>query len=271
MTASSPSALIAEDEPLLAASLRKQLRGAWPELRIIAEAGDGESAIVRAVDALPDVLFLDIRMPGRSGLDVATTVVDDWPETCPAPLIVFVTAYDEFALAAFDREAVDYVLKPVTPERLARTVHRLRERLAARAASPATDHLAALIDSLQNLARPGGPSGDDERGRLDVIQVGHGSTIEFVPVADVLYFEATDKYVAVHANGREGLIRISMRELLARLDPQAFMQVHRAVIVNRARIVAATRDDEGRVTLKLRDAPKPITVSRAFAHRFRAM
>ena len=125
-TDAEPTALIAEDEPLLAAALRKQLRDAWPELRVVAEAGDGESAIVRALDALPDVLFLDIRMPGRSGLDVAETVVDEWPETRPAPLIVFVTAYDEFALAAFEREAVDYVLKPVTPERLQRTVARLR-------------------------------------------------------------------------------------------------------------------------------------------------
>jgi DNA-binding LytR/AlgR family response regulator len=261
-----PTALLAEDEPLLAATLRKQLRDAWPELVVTAEAPDGETAIVRALGLLPDVLFLDIRMPGRSGLAVAEAVVDDWPDDHPAPLIVFVTAYDEFAIAAFEREAVDYVQKPVTPERIARTVERLKARLAQRTPIPDVTDLAKLVASLQAAAGVA-PAAE----RLDIVHVGRGDTIELVPVADVLYFEATDKYVTVHTRGREGLIRTSMRELIARLDPQAFMQVHRAVIVNRAQIAAAVRDEEGHVTLRLRDAPTTIAVSRAFAHRFRAM
>jgi DNA-binding LytR/AlgR family response regulator len=265
-----PTALIAEDEPLLAGTLRKQLRDAWPELTIVAEASDGETAIVRALDELPDVLFLDIRMPGRTGLAVAEAVVDDWPDDRSAPLIVFVTAYDEFAIAAFEREAVDYVQKPVTPERIVRTVTRVQARLRQRAVTPDASALARLVASLQ--AAGGLAAGEKCAGdRLDVVHVGRGDTVEMVPVTEVVYFEATDKYVTVHARGRAGLIRTSMRELAARLDPQAFMQVHRAVIVNRAQIVAAVRDDEGHVELRLRDSPNTIAVSRAFAHRFRAM
>jgi len=263
-----PTALIAEDEPLLAASLRKMLRDAWPALEIVAEAADGESAVVRALDTTPDVLFLDIRMPGRTGLAVAETVVDEWPDAKPAPLVVFVTAYDEFAAEAFDREAVDYVLKPVTPERIERTVARLQQRLASRAASPGVDDLATLLQRLQGLA---GATRSIDEGRLDAVHVGQGHTVRVVPVSEVLYFEAVDKYVSVHTRDREGLIRMSMRELLARLDPGAFMQVHRKTIVARGQIVAATRDESGQLTLTLRDADRRIAVSRAFAHCFRAM
>jgi DNA-binding LytR/AlgR family response regulator len=268
--ATAATALIAEDEPLLAAALKKQLREAWPELDIVVEAADGESAIVRALDALPDILLLDISMPGKTGLAVAETVVDEWPETRPAPLIVFVTAYDEFAVAAFDREAVDYVLKPVTPDRIARTVERLRERLRTRALLPANDHLATLLDAIQALDRSSNRASTHEE-RLETIQVGTGNTIAFLPVADVLFFEATDKYVLVQTRERDGLIRMSMRDLLSRLDPGRFMQVHRSIVVNRSQIVAATRDDSGHVLLELRDTDRRIGVSRAFAHQFRAM
>lgn len=259
------TALIAEDEPLLAASLRKLLREAWPELEIVAEVADGESAVAQALDAMPEILFLDIRMPGRTGLAAAEAIVDDWPDDRPAPLVVFVTAYDEFAIQAFDREAVDYVLKPVTPERIARTVERLRARTTARAAPDETG-MAALLRRLQDLA----PASSDTE-RLDAIHVGVGNQVRIVPVADVLYFEATDKYVAVHTRDGEGLIRTSMRELLARLDPATFVQVHRGTIVSKPRIVSATRNEAGHVTLTLRDVARPIPVSRAFAHRFRAM
>ena len=189
-------------------------------------------------------------MPGRSGLDVAATVVDEWGEDRPAPLIVFITAYDEFALAAFDRDAIDYVLKPVTSERLTRTVARLQDRLAARVSTPADGDLAALLQTIETLARTVGPQpaqvgdGDgDDRGRLDTIQVGHGNTIAFVPVGDVLFFEATDKYVAVHTREREGLIRMSMRELVGRLSirrPSCRSTAASSSIVRRSRRPCAT-------------------------------
>ncbi len=260
------SALIAEDEPLLAAELKKLLKEAWPELRIVVEASDGVSAAALALDATPDVLFLDIKMPGQTGLAVAEAVIDEWPETRPTPLIVFVTAYDEYAVAAFERQAVDYLLKPVTPERIARTVQRLQARLDERASRPADGDLALLLRRLQSLA-PGAPRGE----RLDAIHVGVGSSVRIVPIDDVLFFEATDKYVGVHTRIDEGLIRMSMRDLLARLDPAVFLQVHRGTVVRRSQIAMATRDESGRLSLKLRDTPRVLGVSRAFVHHFRAM
>jgi DNA-binding LytR/AlgR family response regulator len=263
-----PTALIAEDEPLLAAEVKKLLRHAWPELEIVAEATDGIGATAMALDATPDILFLDIKMPGRTGLAVAEAVIDDWPEGRPTPLIVFITAYDEYALAAFEHQAVDYVLKPATAERMTRTVERLRERLAERTPRPADGELARLLQNLQQLV-PAASSG--QQGFLDAIHVGVGNSVRVVPTTEVLYFEATDKYVGVHTREGEGLIRLSMRELLARLDPAAFIQVHRGTVVARSQIVMATRDESGRTTLKLRDSPRTIGVSRAFAHHFRAM
>ena len=262
-----PTALIAEDEPLLAAELKKLLGRAWPELRVVAEASDGVSATALALDATPDILFLDIKMPGRTGLAVAEAVIDDWPDGSPAPLIVFITAYDEYALAAFEHQAVDYVLKPATADRIAKTVERLQQRLAERTAKPADGDLATLLAGLQAIAGSS-PARED---RLDAIHVGVGNSVRIVPVDDVLFFEATDKYVGVHTQKDEGLIRMSMRELIARLDPAVFLQVHRSVVVRRSQIVLATRDEAGRLSLKLRDVPRTIGVSRAFAHHFRAM
>ena len=265
-----PTALVAEDEPLLAAELKKLLRKAWPELEIVAEAGDGVSAIAMALDATPDILFLDIKMPGRTGLAVAEAVIDEWPDSRPVPLVVFITAYDEYALAAFEQQAADYVLKPATAERIARTVQRLSARLAERAPLPAEGDLARLLQNLQHLV-PSVAGTPVPAARLDAIHVGIGNQVRIVPTADVLFFEATDKYVAVHTRDGEGLIRLSMRDLMDRLDPTAFIQIHRGVVVNRAQIVLATRDESGRLSLKLRDSPRTIGVSRAFAHHFRAM
>ena len=264
-----PTALVAEDEPLLAAEVKKLLRQAWPELEIVAEATDGIGATALALDATPDILFLDIKMPGRTGLAVAEAVIDDWPEGRPTPLIVFITAYDEYALAAFEHQAVDYVLKPATAERMGRTVERLRERLAERTPQPADGDLARLLQNLQKLV-PASTTSQPE-GFLDAIHVGIGNNVRVVPTAEVLFFEATDKYVGVHTREGEGLIRLSMRELLARLDPAAFIQVHRGTVVARAQIVMAMRDESGRMALKLRDSARVLGVSRAFAHHFRAM
>lgn len=262
-----PRALIAEDEPLLAAALARMLGDCWPELIVVATVGDGLAATKQAFEVGPDVLFLDIRMPGRSGLDVAAEVIDEWPEDRSVPLIVFVTAYDEFALAAFEREAVDFVLKPIVPARLIKTVERLKTRLAERSRRPAMGDLAQLLEQLQAVSVS--PSSSIER--LEILNVGLGDTVRMVHIKDVLFLEATDKYVTVVTSEREGLIRMSMRELLKRVDPAEFLQVHRGVVVNRKAIVAAIRDEAGRVMLELKGTPRRVAVSRAFSFHFRPM
>lgn len=262
-----PTALIAEDEPLLARALAKMLQDLWPELQVVATASDGDSAVALALQHTPDLMFLDIKMPGRSGLAVAEAVADDWPADRPEPLFAFVTAYDEFAVDAFERAAADYVLKPATPERLAKTVERLRQRLAARAGTPAASDLAALLHRVQALSATPDPSAE----RIKVLRAGVGNTVKMIPVADVICFEATDKYVNVVTAHGEALLRMSLRELLARIDASDFLQVHRSVLVNGQRIASATRDELGHYTLALHGLARPVKVSRAFAHLFRPM
>jgi DNA-binding LytR/AlgR family response regulator len=261
------TALIAEDEPLLADALAADLQRLWPQLRIVARAGDGASALEQALALRPDVCFLDIRMPGMDGLEAAQAMAEDWPADQPYPLVVFVTAYDHYALQAFERAAADYLLKPVDGERLARCVERLRGALAQRASPPVA--LQQAVDQLRGLLGAAAPSGPGPR--LEVIQAGVGSTVHVVPVDDVLYFEAADKYVRVVTAEREHLIRTSLRELAPQLDPQRFWQVHRGTLVQARCIVAATRDEAGKVSLTLRGRPEKIGVSRLYAQRFKAM
>lgn len=263
-------ALIAEDEPLLAESLRGELAALWAELAIVAVVGDGASAVEQALEHRPDVVFLDIRMPGMSGLDAAEALAEDWPESAPFPLLVFVTAYDQYALQAFDRAAVDYVLKPVQAARLAATVTRLQSALSARAGRKPGDELDDVVDRLRGLlGAGGGPAPDVET--LRVIQVGVGNSIQMVPIDDVLFFEAADKYVRVVTATRDHLIRTSLRELLPRLDTSRFWQIHRGTVVRAESIASAEREESGRVTLKLQGRPDKLIVSRLYAHRFKAM
>lgn len=262
-----PCAVVAEDEPVLARTLVGLLREAWPQLRIAAVASDGPQAAALALEHMPQVLFLDIRMPGRSGLEVAQAVADDWPDGLPLPLIVFVTAFDEFAVPAFERAAVDYVLKPVTAARLAVTVQRLQERLALPARAAAADGRAVLVERLQSIETPPVPA-----QRIKVIRAGVGNTVRMIPVTDVICLEATEKYVNVVTTSGESLVRMSLRELAARIEGAAdFVQVHRSMLVNASCIVSAERDENGHSTLNLRGLPRPVKVSRAFAHLFRAM
>lgn len=263
-----PTALIAEDEPLLATVLQRLLLQQWPELRIVARADDGLAAARLALAHTPDVLFLDIKMPGRTGLEVAEVVADDWPEGQPQPLFVFVTAYDEFAVSAFERAAVDYIVKPVTPGRLQETVSRLRERIQARAVTPCPGDMAALFRDVQSISTP---AASETSPRIKVIRAGVGNTVRMITVADVMCFEAVDKYVNVVTADGEALVRMSMRELMARIDSADFVQVHRGVVVNSSRIASATRDETGRMTLALRGSTRSVPVSRAFAHLFRPM
>ena len=268
--AAPPTAVIAEDEPVLARTLARLLEQVWPELRIVGVAEDGLRAAELALALAPDVMFLDIKMPGRSGIEVAEVVADDWPEGRAEPLFVFVTAYDHFAVSAFERAAVDYLLKPATADRLQLSVARLKARLAGRTAPPDAGNMAALMQRMQSLAAPE-TAEPDARERIKVIRAGVGNTVRMIPVADVVCFEATEKYVNVVTPTGEALVRMSLRELMARIASADFIQVHRSVMVNSGAILSATRDDAGHYSLSVRGLQRPLKVSRAFSHLFRPM
>jgi DNA-binding LytR/AlgR family response regulator len=263
------TALIAEDEPLLAQSLRAELARLWPQLQVADSVGDGWLAAERTLALRPDVCFFDIRMPGQTGLEAARALVEDWPDGPPFPLLVFVTAYDQYAVQAFEAQAVDYLVKPVTEARLASCIARLQAKLAERGS--AAQALAGAVDQLRGLLGSGPVPGATRVAPIDVIQAGVGSTVHMVPVDDVLYFEAADKYVRVITADREHLIRTSLRELLPQLDPQRFWQIHRGTVVQARAIRTATRDESGKVFLTLRDRTEKLTASRLYAHLFKGM
>ncbi len=267
------TALIAEDEPLLAAHLRQELQRLWPALDVVATVGDGLLAVSQTLARRPTLAFLDIRMPGCTGLEAAAALAEDWPAAdTPFPLIVFVTAHTDHALAAFEAQAVDYLVKPLDAARLAACVQRLQARLAEReAAAPAPAPTAALDGAVAQLRAllvgtvPSGPAVP----QLEVIQAQVGSVVHFVPVDEVVYFEAADKYVRVVTAARDHLIRLSLRELLPQLDPARFWQVHRGTVVQARCIVQARREESGKVTLMLRGRPETVTASRLYAHLFK--
>jgi len=287
-----PTALIAEDEPLLAAALRAELAKAWPELNVVACVGDGASAVAQALALQPEVCFLDIRMPGMSGLEAAAELMDAWPSTSASPAfpaLVFVTAYDQYAVQAFDAQAVDYLLKPVQPERLKKTIAKVKSTLATKAQkaietvahkAPDTTALETTLAQLRHLlmaasASPGsttaaiGP-GTTSPTPLKHIQAGVGSNIHLVPVLDVVYFEAADKYVRVLTLERELLIRTPLKELLPQLEAH-FWQIHRGTVVNANCIETVARDESGKLWLHLRGRPERLVVSRLYAYLFKAM
>lgn len=266
------TALIAEDEPLLAQALLAELARAWPELQMIGTVADGSSAVVQALALRPDILFLDIRMPGQTGLQAAAELADEWPEGQPFPALVFVTAYDAYAVEAFEKQAVDYLLKPVQPERLARTVLRLQQTLAQRRQTSSTT--ASLDDNTLGQLRAlllAGDAPTPPTPRLQFIPASVGQTVRMVPVDDVLVFEAADKYVRVLTADSEVLIRTPLKSLLPQLDPKVFWQIHRGTVVRAAAIDSVTRDEAGRQHLRLRGRPESFGVSRLYAERFRAM
>ncbi len=276
----SATALIAEDEPLLAAALQQELARAWPELDIVAVVGDGGSAVKIALERKPDVLFFDIRMPGMGGLEAAAELVDEWDtaaaQALPFPALVFVTAYDQYAVQAFEAQAMDYLLKPVQAHRLQKTVAKLQQLLAGRsraATTPGTpvadtglDHTLAQLRQLMAQTVHTAPVAP-----LKLIQASVGTTIQMVPVEQVVYFEAADKYVRVLTADREYLIRTPLRELLPQLDQQQFWQVHRATVVQVPAIRAVTRDEAGKLWLQLAGRTERLAVSRLYAHLFKAM
>ena len=269
-------ALIAEDEPLLAMALQQELARAWPALQIAATVGDGLSAVRQALVLQPEVLFFDIRMPGQSGLDAAVELADAWPADMPFPALVFVTAYDQYAVQAFEAQAVDYLLKPVQAARLQKTVQKLQQALAAKA--PAATALETTMAQLRHLlAAPGiasaapAPAAGSPATPLTLIQASSGSQIHMVPVAEVLYFEAADKYVRVLTAEREFLIRTPLKELTEQLDTSVFWQIHRSTLVRASAITTVTRDEAGKLHLALTGRPERLAVSRLYAHLFKAM
>jgi DNA-binding LytR/AlgR family response regulator len=253
------TALVADDEEAPREQLLAALRSAWPELHIVAVAVNGIDAWDAFLEHEPALCFLDIRMPGLSGIDVARRIG-------ARAAVVFATAYGDHALDAFDAGAVDYLLKPVAAERLAQTVQRLRTRLARPApAAPQADALAALLDRLA-----ASPSATAARlPRLTVLQASVGREVRLIPVDEVIYFEADARYTrVVHAEG-DALIRTPLKELLAQLDETEFWQVHRSTIVRHRHVAAAVRGDEGQMHLVLRGRPERLAVSRHFQGLFK--
>lgn len=266
-------ALVADDERLLREQLKTRLAEVWPDLEICGEARDGQEAVDKADALVPDVVFLDIRMPGLTGLEAAREII-----TLPSwrGEIVFVTAYDEYAVAAFEQGAIDYLLKPVESERLAQTAGRVKARLQARAAQEPSrgslDSEVALDDLLEKFlnAQQAVARGGSAEPPMRWIQCTVGSTTRLIDVKDVLFFRSDEKYTRVQTKDQEALIRTPIRELMPRLDSQQFWQIHRSTIVNLSAIAAVTRDDTGRQRVQINGHAEVLEVSRSFAHLFRA-
>jgi DNA-binding LytR/AlgR family response regulator len=247
-------AIIADDEAPLRQSLRRRLSEVWPELVVCGEAKNGEEALALIERHHPQAAFLDIRMPGLTGLEVAGRIGG----SCR---IVFVTSYDDYAVEAFEKEAVDYLLKPVTRERLEKTVRRLRQGLETGAALPA-EAIRRLLDRL---------SPEGENRRLQYLRVQQGDGVRLISVDDVVYFQAQDKYTTVMTREGETLIRKSIRDLAAELDPDRFWQIHRGILVNVRSIARVSRSLTGKGVLKLKDRDETLPVSPRYLHRFRQM
>jgi len=257
MISSKPTALIADDEPLLREQMQQLLARAWPELDIVAEAANGHEAASLIDRFSPDVAFLDIKMPGLTGIEVAQGIESP-------TRVVFVTAFDQFAVAAFEQRAVDYLLKPVTLDRLSETVRRLQSAAVSSRGEP------ALAEALRMIAQRVG-HGQPTGGYLRWVRASRGEVTFHIAVEDVFYFQSEDKYTVVHTAAGEHLIRTTLSELAAALDPDRFWQVHRSTIVNMRFVRSSRRDGEGRMTLTLAGVDRPIAVSRAYQGLFRQM
>ena len=305
--ARSVRAVLVDDERLMREQLRLRLSEVWPHLEIVAEGRNGLEAVQLVQQHQPELIFLDIRMPGLSGVEAAREILQlDFGEEGWPPEIVFITAYDQYAVQAFDQGAIDYVLKPAQAERLQRTAQRVMQRLANRehavTSAPATSQAlggATLSGATLSGAAPTGESSANPAGdahpshsplvlqqllhtlsarlngqvptRLEVIQAGVGTSIQMIPVAEVLFFISDEKYTRVQTASTEALIRKPIKELLAELDPQRFWQIHRSTIVNVQAVQAVVRDDRGRQIVSVRGHPQKLEVSRSFAGVFKGM
>lgn len=254
-----PTAIIADDERLMRDQLRMRLQEAWPELQIVGEAKNGEEAVQLVGELKPDLTFLDIRMPGKTGMEAAREIGD-------RSQIVFVTAYDQYAVEAFERGAIDYVLKPTEPERLKVTVDRLKERLEKpESAGNVNDSVSAMLSQLaEKIAAP-------KQKHLQWIQASIGQDLRMIPVEEILFFRSDEKYTAVQTASFEALIRKPVRDLADELDPSLFWQIHRATLVNVNAIEGVTRDIRGRHLVLVKGRPEKLEVSRSFLHLFKQM
>lgn len=250
----SPRALIADDERLMREQLRGRLTVAWPELQVVAEARNGTEALALFEQERPELAFLDIRMPAPNGLEVAAIIAG----RCH---IVFVTAYETHAIEAFQRGAVDYLLKPVDPDRLALTVARLRQRMQA---PPDMDRLASILSAIQL-------DGSPAQNRLRWIQATVGNQLRIIAMDEILFFQATDKYTRVVIRNGEALIRKPLKELIEETDPDQFWQIHRSTIVNIRAVGNVARDSQGRLIVSIKDHPERLEVSRGYAHLFKSL
>ncbi len=274
MTAAAPRAVLADDERLMREQLRARLAEAWPELQLVAEAKNGAEAVALVAEHRPDIVFLDIRMPGLTGVEAAKQIAQmEVADNELLPEIVFITAYDQYAVEAFEQGVADYVLKPAERERLAVTVARIKKRLAQRhnneAADAATPAGAPLQQLLQQLSAQINPGGTPQR--LQWIQASVGSAIQMIPVDEVLFFISDEKYTRVQTAGLEALIRKPIKELIDELDPQQFWQIHRSTLVNVKAIGGVTRDFRGRQIVSVKGHKEQLEVSRSYFGLFKGM
>jgi DNA-binding LytR/AlgR family response regulator len=256
-----PTAVIADDERLMREQLRARLADVWPELQILAEARNGQDAVDAVMQHRPDLAFLDIRMPGMTGVEAARHIGD-------ACHVVFITAYSEYAVEAFEQGAVDYVLKPAERDRLQLTVARLKSRLGSKP-SDLSELLSKLAQKLDGVATASAGAGGKQH--LQWIQASMGQQLRMIPVADILFFTSDEKYTRVQTESYEALIRKPIKELVEELDPEHFWQIHRATIVNIKAVAGITRDFRGRQLVQLRNHPEKLEVSRNYTHLFKQM
>ena len=252
-----PTAIIADDERLMREQLRARLSEVWPDLQIVAEAKNGEEAVAAVNDHRPDIAFLDIRMPGMTGIEAARHIGD-------ASHVVFITAYNEYAVDAFEHGAIDYVLKPAEADRLAITAARVKQRLG----SKPTD-LGELLSKLS--ARLDSTASGSQRSYLKWIQATVGQQLRLIPAAEILFFTSDEKYTRVQTESFEALIRKPIKELIDELDPEQFWQIHRGTIVNAKAIAGVTRDFRGRQLVLIKGHTEKLEVSRNYTHLFKQM
>jgi len=251
-----PTAVVVDDERLMREQIVGRLKEAWPELDIVGEAGNGREAIAMVHSLEPDIIFLDINMPEMDGIKTAQVLAGQ-------AHLVFVTAYDQYAIRAFEQGAIDYVLKPVEPERVAITCKRLRERLEEK-----PDPVDQLLDQLSQRL---GSDGLKPREYMRWVQASVGANIRMIPTSEILFFRAEDKYTRVQTEGYEALIRTPIKDLIDALDPKEFWQIHRSTLVRVDAITQVSRNFRGKQVVHLKGSDEKLEVSRSFNHLFRQM